>query len=77
MKPLRSVLSKDFLPIDVTRFELARRSVATIRTADSATNPKSTLGKVETITNRTPNTIVIYPVNKLCIDTSLQNKILN
>src|SRR2546430_17145531 len=77
MKPARARLAEYLFPIKVAWSKLARGGITPVRNAHRSANPEATLGKIEPIPHRPADAIVGHPLNEHCIDSALQNEILD
>jgi hypothetical protein len=75
VKPSNPKGAEDVIPIKITRFELACRSVATVRYAGSTPCPETALSKVQAVSDVPANTIKRSPLQKLSAYAPLKHKI--
>src|SRR5579859_7155898 len=76
VKPTRSVLAKNIVPIDVSRLQLRNGGVAAVVTAQRCSHAESTLRKIESVARRMAYAVVLHPADQRLIDAALINEIL-
>ena len=64
-------------PVDVTRFDLTRGRVASIRTADRPADAESALREIQSIAHRAANPVERLPLDEAGIDAALQDEVLD
>jgi hypothetical protein len=77
MKPTRANFTKYFFPINVTRLQLARSGIPSIRAANGTTDTMATLREIESIAYCSSHAIIITPHKKVCTDSTLHDAIFN
>src|SRR5271155_3879907 len=77
MEPSRTLTRKYMVPIDLARFHLGDRGMATIRTAESRANAESSFGEVDAVTRSSTYSIKRHPANILLADAALKHQILD
>src|SRR5215471_12195856 len=77
MKPARSFLDKDSLPIHFTGLQLRNGGVPAVGAPESRAHAKSTFRKVQSIAHRVADAIVRYPANVVRSHSALQDEIFH
>src|SRR6266567_446776 len=76
MEPPDARNSKNMLPIEIARLELAGGRVASIGNPHCPAKTKPALRKVQAVSHHPSHTIVRHPSHRLHLHTTLQYKIL-
>src|SRR5712664_1644727 len=76
MKPARTLLSKDLLPIDFARLQLGDRGVSAIITSPRLTRAEAALCKIEAVARRAAHAVVLHPAHQRLVHAALVNEIL-
>src|SRR5437588_8134125 len=76
VEPARTRLSKNCIPIDVAGLEPGNRGVSAIIGSDGGPHSEPTLSKIETVSRRVTNSVVLDPAHQRLIDSSLVDEIL-
>ena len=77
MKPANAEFSENVIPIHVARLELRGRRVAAIRISHRTTDTETTLCKIQTVSNRTADPIVLAPLDEIRRHSALHDKIFD
>ena len=76
VEPSNTEGSKNMLEIKIINRELGSRSMATVRGYFSSTNSKTTLSEIEPVAGGNTKSIKVSPLNKLGVDSALEDQIL-
>src|SRR5580658_1522047 len=77
MKPPRSILRENFVPIDVSGFHLRDGGMTTVRTTECCANPETPLGKIQPVANASANPVIRHPTQVFLAHASLQHKVFH
>src|SRR5579863_1657147 len=77
MKPSRSILGEDFVPIDVSGFHLRDRGMTTVRTTEGSANAKPPLGKIQAVADPSANPVIRQPTHIFLAHASLQHEVFH
>ena len=64
VKPACSLFSENIIPVEVTRFHLARRGVGPVGAAHRTANSVAPFGEVEPVADLAPDSVVFFPVDE-------------
>src|SRR5258708_2615496 len=76
MKPARTLLGKNMIPIDVAGLQLRDGRVSTIVTSQCCTHSEAALRKIEAVARRAAHAIVLHPAHQRLVYAALANEIL-
>src|SRR5579863_6377661 len=77
MKPPRTVLGEDFVPIDVSGFHLRNRSMPAIRTSEGSANAKPSLGKIQAVAHASADRVIRHPAHVFLVHAPLQHQVFD
>src|SRR5260370_30876747 len=77
VKPARAFCSENLFPINVAGLQLRDRRMPTIRTTQSRTHAKASLGKIQPVTHTAAHAVILDPFDMRLIDSALINQILH
>src|SRR5260370_1607774 len=75
VKPARSVLAENFLPVDFAGLQLRDSGVAAIRTSQGSAQAEASLGKIQTVPDRASHAVKGHPADIFLTDASLEDQI--
>ena len=76
MKPARTRLSKNLMPIDVARLQLGDRGVPAVVASERRTHAEAAFRKIEAVARRAAHAIVFHPAHQRLVHAALVNEIL-
>src|SRR5580692_946134 len=77
MKPSRSVMGEDLVPIDVSGFHLGDRGTPAIRTTEGSANAETPLGKIQAVADASANPVIRHPAHVFLVHTPLQHQVFD
>ena len=77
MKPTGSNLTKDFVPINITWLQLARRCIPTVWIPYSTTDAVAALREIKSIAHRSSHTVIIAPNKEIRAYATLHDAIFD
>src|SRR5260370_12785261 len=76
MKPARALFAEDCLPIDLTWLKRRHRRVAAIGAAQSRSQAKAALRKIQAVADGPADAVIVHPSDQRRIDAALINQVL-